>query len=503
MKIGKLYADLPELKQRVPPDNAKMKPSGGATAGQQTTQAMMTLLAQLLKPVSRLAEAILIAGGRPVLVGGAVRDHLLGLTPKDFDIEVYGLPAKALTAVLERVAKVHTVGKSFGVLKAKIDGMDIDVSLPRRERKVGQGHRGFEVDHDHGMTFAEAASRRDFTINAIGMDLGTGELLDPWGGVADLRSSLIRHVSDAFDEDPLRVLRACQFAARFGFAIAAETLEKCRSLQDELITLSTERIWEELKKLLLKSEKPSIGILAMEATGALALFPELAQLRGAHHNPEFHPEGDVWSHNLLVLDACATMCNEGKLDASETLKLMLAALCHDLGKPSTATLVDGVWHNPGHEFAGDAPTRALLARMGCPPSMVEPIATLVREHGQALLLWRQHLTQPVTDGTLRRLALRVPIVPLCRLVRADFRGRAAADASGPCLMVDWLLQRAASLDLLEKQPSPLLRGRDLQTLGLKPGPVMGEVLNAAFAAQLDGEFADLPGAIAWARSRIY
>ncbi len=462
----------------------------------------MTLLARLPKPVSRLAEAILIAGGQPVLVGGAVRDHLLGLTPKDFDIEVYGLPAKALATVLERVAKVHTVGKSFGVLKAKVDGMDIDVSLPRRERKIGQGHRGFEVDHDHDMTFAEAASRRDFTINAMGMDLGTGELLDPWGGVADLRSGLIRHVSDAFDEDPLRVLRACQFAARFGFAIAAETLEKCRSLQDELITLSTERIWEELKKLLLKSEKPSIGILAMEATGALALFPELAQLRGAQHNPALHPEGDVWSHKLLILDACSAICRQEKLDGNEMLKLMLAALCHDLGKPATAALVDGVWRNPRHESEGDAPTRTLLEKMGCPPSMIEPIATLVREHGQALLLWRQHLTQPVPDGSIRRLALRVPIVPLCRLVRSVFRGRTADDASGPCLIVDWLLERAAGLDLLEKQPSPLLRGRDLQSLGLKSGPVMGSLLKAAFEAQLDGEFADLPGAIAWARSRL-
>ncbi len=459
----------------------------------------MTLIAQLPKPVSRLACAILAAGGRPVLVGGAVRDHLLGIVPKDFDIESYGLPVKALMTAIESVAKVHGVGKSFGVLKAKIDGMEIDVSLPRRERKVGQGHRGFEVDHDHGMSFAEAALRRDFTINAIGMDLGTGELLDHWVGCADLQAGIIRHVSNAFDEDPLRVLRACQFAARFGFSIAGDTLAKCRSLQAELFTLSTERIWEEFKKLLLKSQQPSVGLLAMEATGALALFPELAKLRGATHNPAAHPEGDVWTHNNLVLDACAAICKEGKLTDNETLELMLAALCHDLGKPATATLIDGVWRNPGHEFAGDVPTRALLAKMGCPPSMVERISKLVREHGQPLQLWRQNLSQAVTDGTIRRLALRVPILPLCRLALADFRGRTAAEALGPCPMVDWLQERAAGLGVVEKPPNPILRGRDLQSLGLKSGPELGVLLKAAFEAQLDGEFNDLPGAIAWAR----
>jgi tRNA nucleotidyltransferase (CCA-adding enzyme) len=462
----------------------------------------MKLLAQLPPPAHQLADAIIAAGGRAVLVGGAVRDHLLGIIPKDFDIEAYGLHANELTVALECVAKVHTVGKSFGVHKTKIGGMDIDVSLPRSERKVGQGHRGFEVDHDPGMSFAKAASRRDFTINAIGMDLGSGELLDPWGGVSDLDAHIIRHVSDAFDEDPLRVLRACQFAARFGFAIAKETVDKCRSLQGELATLSTERIWEEFKKLLLKSRKPSIGILAMESTGALVLFPELAQLRGGHQNPASHPEGDVWTHNNLVLDACAAICREAKLNDNLTLVLMLAALCHDLGKPLTATLIDGVWRNPGHELVGDAPTRALLGRIGCPTSMVERIVELVREHGQPCRLWRQNLTQPVTDGTIRRLALRVPIIPLSRLVLADFRGRASAEVLGPCFMVDWLLERAASLDVMENPPRPILHGRDLQFFGMKSGPAMGALLKEAFEAQLDGEFSDLPSAIAWAQSRL-
>jgi tRNA nucleotidyltransferase (CCA-adding enzyme) len=462
----------------------------------------MNLPASLPPPAITLAEVIIAAGGQAVLVGGAVRDALLGRTPKDIDIEAYGLPVDALQAILQQVAKVHAVGKSFGVLKTRIGGMDIDVSLPRRERKVGQGHRGFAVDYDPFMPFAEAASRRDFTINAIGVDFGSGEILDPWDGRRDLETGVIRHVSDAFDEDPLRVLRACQFSARFGFPIAPETLKKCRALQGELATLSTERIWEEFKKLLLKSPDPALGLEALESTGALVLFPELAALRGAPHKASFHPEGDVWTHTLLVVDACAQICRADNLPEHDALPLLLAALCHDLGKPATAILIDGVWRNPGHERAGAVPSRSLLARMGCPLSLTERIVALVLEHDRPYRLQLQDRAEPVADGVIRRLALRVPILSLCRLALADFRGRAAADATGPCAAAEWLLGRASALGVLRQAPQPLLQGRDAQGLGVTPGPAMGELLKAAFEAQLDGAFADLPGAIAWAQARF-
>jgi len=461
-----------------------------------------SLSAQLPDSALRIAEAIIAAGGRAVVVGGAVRDHLLGLMPKDIDIESYGLDVDRLCVALDRVAKVHAVGKSFGVLKARVDGLEIDVSLPRRERKSGFGHRGFDIDHDPAMSFAEAASRRDLTINAMGVDLGSGELLDPWGGAEDLRKGVIRHVSDAFDEDPLRVLRVCQFAARYGFVIAGSTLAKCRSLQAELSTLSTERIFEEFKKLLLKSPAPSLGVLALEATGALSLFPELAALRGAQHNPAFHPEGDVWTHNNLALDACARLCRREGLAEKDALLLLLAALCHDLGKPLTARLIDGVWRNPGHEQVGEVPARSLLGRLGCPPSLIERIVPLVREHDRPYRLWLQNQTDPVADGVIRRLALRVPILALCRLAEADFQGRTAPEAQGPCVAEEWLRTRAIGLGVLEKAPKPLLQGRDVQAMGVKPGPAMGALLKEAFEAQLDGLFFDLPGARQWMGQRL-
>ena len=459
-----------------------------------------TLLPQAVR---RITESIISAGGRPVLVGGAVRDYLIKLDPKDFDIEVYGLKASELIIALERVAKVYAVGKSFGVLKVSIDGMDIDVSLPRSEKKAGTGHRGFIIDYDHTMSFSDAAKRRDFTINAMGIDLRTGDILDPWGGLIDLDSGCIRHVSDSFDEDPLRPLRACQFAARFGFAIAEETLVKCRSLQVEMPDLSKERIWEEIKKLLLKSQNPSVGIKAMESTGVLILFPELERLRGVFHNPISHPEGDVWTHNNLVSDSCAAICRKLKLNDDEALVLLLSALCHDLGKPETAILVDGVWKNPEHEKAGVVPSQTLLTRLGCPINLIQRVIPLVREHGQPLHLWRQNQIQPVADGIIRRLALRVPIQTLCQLALADFRGRITPEAGGACPMVEWLLDRAASLGVLYNKPMPILLGRHLQDMGVKPGPHMGQILNDAFQAQLDGDFSTLAGAIAWIQSHSF
>ena len=438
------------------------------------------LPARLPVPALQVAEAIILAGGRAVVVGGAVRDHLLGFAPKDIDIEVYGLDVERLTAALERVAKIHVVGKSFGVLKAKIGGMEIDVSLPRREKKAGTGHRGFLVDHDPAMSFTEAASRRDFTINAMGVDLGSCELLDPWGGAADLKAGIIRHVSDAFDEDPLRVLRACQFSARYGFAIAPETVAKCRSLQEELATLSTERIWEEFKKLLLKSQTPSVGMAALEATGALALFPELTALCE-------YPER--WLHNNQVLDACAKICRDDKLEDKDALTLLLAALCRRLVGPTKIA-------------SDDLPSRALLARMGCPQSWVEGILALVREQAQPFMLWDENRSQPIADGTIRRLALRAPILPLCRLALAEFRASGMDNAAQPCQPVDWLLERASALGVMAHPPQPILQGRDLHALGIKPGPSMGVLLKAAFGAQLDGAFGDLAGALAWAQARI-
>jgi tRNA nucleotidyltransferase (CCA-adding enzyme) len=453
----------------------------------------------------RLGDALVSAGARPVLVGGSVRDHLLGIKSKDIDLEVYGLPLADVERVCSDVGAVHAVGKSFGVLKVRVEAGDedetFDVALPRRESKVGQGHRGFVVDTDPDMPFAEAAARRDFTLNALGWDYGKRALLDAHGGVADLRAGVLRHVSEAFDEDPLRVLRACQFAARFGLSIAAPTIARCRHLQDELFTLPKERLWEEMKKLLVRAPWPSIGLCALDATGALALFPELAALQGCQQEAEWHPEGDVWVHNLMVVDEAARLCREQGLDDEETLRITLGALCHDFGKPATTVFERDRWRSPGHEAAGETPTRAFLERLGAPGAIVEDVVPLVRDHLKPFQLYADR--DRVSDGALRRLALRVPLERLARVATADHFGRTTADAlarEDPAS--PWLLAQADRLRLADAAPTPLLLGRHLIDLGVKPGPHMGPLLKEAFDAQLDGVFTDVDDGLAWLRARL-
>jgi tRNA nucleotidyltransferase (CCA-adding enzyme) len=465
----------------------------------------------LSAPLAHLVNVIVTAGGRPIAVGGAIRDSLLGHTPKDVDVEVYGLPLEALEAALGAAGfAVHAVGRSFGVLKVDVvvatDAGDerevIDVALPRSESKVGRGHKGFVVHSDPFMAFDTAAARRDFTINAIGVDLQTGEVLDPWGGVADLERGVLRHVSDAFDEDPLRVLRAAQFAARFAFVVDDDTVDRCRSLQGELSTLAPERIGEELKKLLLKGVWPSMGLQVLRSVGVVeALFPELKALMGCPQEPEWHPEGDVWVHTLMVVDEAARQARVDGLSAREHLLTVLAALCHDFGKPATTELSDGRIRSRDHESQGEGPTRTFCARLGIAADDVELVVGLVRDHLKPFMLWKERDT--ISDAAIRRLALRVPVPLLCRVATADHFGRTTPDAlrredpAGP-----WLMQKARDLAVADTAPKPILQGRDLQACGLSPGKAFGVLLKDAFEAQLEGAFADHTGALAWLRNRI-
>jgi tRNA nucleotidyltransferase (CCA-adding enzyme) len=458
-------------------------------------------------PLLRLRDVIVAAGGRAIAVGGCVRDGLLGHPAKDVDVEVYGLPLVQLEQALAAAGLVvHAVGRSFGVLKVDVavDGARevIDVALPRTESKVGRGHRGFVVESDPFLPFPAAAARRDFTVNAMGVDLQTGELLDPWGGVADLEQGVLRHVSPAFDEDPLRVLRGAQFCARFGLQPADETVARCRALQGELPTLAVERVGEELKKLLVKGVWPSLGLQMLRATGALdALFPELVALIGCPQEPEWHPEGDVWVHTLMVTDEAARLVRVDGCDERDTLLTVLAALCHDLGKPPTTTIEDGRIRSRDHESQGEAPTRAFCARLGITADDVDVVVALVKDHLTPFMLWRERDT--LGDAAIRRLALRVPLPLLVRVASADFFGRTTPEAlrrddpAGP-----WLLDKARALAVADAAPKPILLGRDLQALGLAPGKQFGALLKEAFEAQLEGAFADHDGAVAWLKTRM-
>jgi tRNA nucleotidyltransferase (CCA-adding enzyme) len=278
-----------------------------------------------------IARRVDDAGGRALIVGGWVRDRLMGRSCKDLDLEVYGLPADRLKSVLAEFGSVNTVGESFTVYKVA----DVDVALPRRESRTGRGHRAFEVTGDPDLSLVDAARRRDFTINAIAWDPLTEEYIDPFNGRADIATKVLRAVDlRTFGDDSLRVLRAVQFAARFEFALENATHELCRRIA--LDDLPSERIWGEMEKLLLQAARPSIGLgLALDLGIIERLFPEVHALVGCEQEPEWHPEGDVWIHTLLVIDQARTRIDD--LDRARQVVVMVGAVCHDLGPPRSST----------------------------------------------------------------------------------------------------------------------------------------------------------------------
>ena len=446
-------------------------------------------------PALALARAIGEAGGRALVVGGWVRDWLSGIESNDVDLEAYGLESAALRRVLERFGRVDAVGEAFTVYKVA----GIDVSLPRRESKTGRGHRAFEVHGDPHMSPHKAARRRDFTINAIMLDPLTGELLDPFGGQADLQARLLRMVDAAtFPDDSLRVLRALQFAARFDLEMEPATKAACRAIA--LDDLPSERVLGEVEKLLLQARRPSIGFALGLELGALhALMPEMAALVGCPQEPEWHPEGDVWVHTLLVLDEARRAIDD--LDRARGLTIMLGAVCHDFGKPATTAFIDGRIRSPNHEPEGIAPTIALLDRLN-----VHTIDGFdVRHHVVGLTayhlapgMWRKS-SSPVSDGAFRRLAQKVDLELLARLARADCQGRTGAF---DCSAMDWFLERARALGVEHRPPVPILMGRHLLAMGLQPGPGVGRILKAVYEQQLDGAVTTLDEALAAARTAL-
>ena len=452
---------------------------------------------QLSIELTKLANAIHQQGGQPILVGGSVRDYLLGqIIPKDLDLEVYHLEANELEMVLSQFGKVLRVGKSFGVLKLITEHAEYDVSLPRRESKTGKGHKGFLVNADPRMTFEEASARRDFTINSIGFDPIHQLWLDPHHGQEDLKKGILRHVGSAFAEDPLRVLRGAQFAARLNFQLAPETLELCQTL--DLNELSRERLLGEFAKLLLRAERPSIGLEILRQTKALRFFPELEALIDVPQDPTWHPEGCVWTHTLMVVDEAAKLrVGEEKND----LVLMFGALCHDFGKPETTIWKDGHWRSPAHDVLGMQPTEKFLRRLTDEASLIEKVTVLVREHLRPSMLYNDR--EKVTPGAIRRLALRVSIPELLLVAEADHFGRTTDDALRREFPAkQWLLDQASKLDVRDEKPKPFLKGRHLLQLGMRPGPQMGKVLKEAFGLQLDRAILSLEEAKAWASQRL-
>jgi tRNA nucleotidyltransferase (CCA-adding enzyme) len=452
-------------------------------------------MSQFPEKVINLAQAVRAEGGRALLVGGCVRDLLMGQRPKDWDVEVYGIEPNKLRRLLNQIGPVNVVGEAFTVYKL---GTDLDVSLPRRERKSGRGHRAFVIEGDPSMTIEDAARRRDFTINAIMEDPLTSEIIDPFRGRQDISDRNQRADSvETFAEDSLRVLRAAQFAARFEFRVQPDTVELCRSI--DLSDLPAERIWGEMEKLLLRARRPSIGLGWLHALKAIdQLFPELKVLIEVPQDPEWHPEGDVFVHTRLVIDRARELIDD--LIYAKQVTVMLAALAHDFGKPATTEFIDGRLRSRGHEEAGIAPAASFLDRLNVHTldgyDVRAQVIALVRDHLKPGEFFKKR--DEVGDGAFRRLARKCELDLLYRVAKADSLGRNAdwvpREKWFSSEAQEWFIARARELEVDQQPPAPILLGRHLLEMGLQPGPRMGEITKAVYEMQLDGKVCSLDDA---------
>ena len=431
-----------------------------------------------------IARLVRERGGRALVVGGFVRDRLLGRESPDLDIEVFGIPQDTLPGLLGQLGRVEPVGQAFPVYKLGA----IDVALPRRESKSGRGHKGFIVTGDPFMTIDEAARRRDFTINAISWDPLTDEYVDPVGGRQDLQRRILRVVDRAtFADDSLRVLRGLQLAARYELVADGTTIEICRGIA--LDDLPAERIWGECEKLLLQAARPSIGFtLAREVGVTIKLLPEMHALIDCPQEPEWHPEGDCWIHTLMVIDEARQ--RNGDLDRPRLAAVMLGAVTHDFGKPLTTAIIDGRIRSLGHEDAGVEPATRLLDRFNVHSLDNYDVRTqvlgMVAHHLKPGAFYK--VRDEIGDGAFRRLAQKVDLELLARLARADCKGRTG---NFDCTAMDWFVSKARALGVEHRPPPPLLMGRHLLALGVAPGPRMGEILSAVYELQLDGRVTTL------------
>ena len=428
-------------------------------------------------------------GAKPILVGGCVRDFLLDIPCKDYDIELFDIKSlETAEKHLKKFGNVKEVGKSFGVLILSVDGYDFDFALARTEKKVDTGHKGFEVTTNPSLSYEKASLRRDFTINSIGYDYFKEKFLDPHGGIEDLKKGILKHINDeTFVEDPLRVYRAVQFCARFNLKLDNSTFNLCEKMvkKNMLAELPKERVFEEFKKLFLKSDKPSIGFKLLKNLSILKYFPELKALVGCIQDKEYHPEGDVWVHTLMTLDEMAKVLKEQKTDDEyRSLYLFYALLCHDFGKPFCTKEIKGRITSHKHEALGVEPTISFLTKLTNDKKFVEKVIPLVKNHLAPFQLYKANSS----TKAVKRLSLKCNIEDLCLVCLADCKGRTIPDKNKCDEAIKWVLEKARELNISNEGLKPLVLGRDLIALGMKPSPLFKEILDYALDLQIEENF---------------
>lgn len=432
--------------------------------------------------VRAVLNALVANDAVPFLVGGFVRDTVLGLKPKDFDIEVFNIAPHRFVTTIEQFGQVKLVGESFGVFKLRLpDGSELDLSLPRKDNKRGAGHRGFDVEVDPFMPIEQAVMRRDFTMNAMLMNPFTGHIIDPANGRQDIRDGLLRATSPAFAEDPLRVLRGMQFAARFGMRCEFRTMRMAEKLKDEFHTIATERVWGEWEKFFRQGKHPELGLKFLRDTRWLEFFPEVENLIGTIQDPDWHPEGDVWTHTGMVMAEMVRIADRDNLEGDERTIAMAAALVHDFGKPLVTEFSNGHVRSPGHDREGVKVAGDFFKRIGAPEKIALPAIVLTDEH-------MAHIGVTPNPRIVRRLANRLAphsnVVMWERVVEADASGRRPLPPARPA---EAWVEIAKDVQADKGTPKPIIGGAMLIARGFKPGPKFRPILDAAFNAQLDGD----------------
>lgn len=434
-----------------------------------TTLAGETYTPELPGRLLHIVHDIREAGGRAFLVGGWVRDALLGRDCRDYDIEVYDIGQEELVPILKKYGRTNLVGKAFGVIHLAMKGESLDFSFPRTESKVGYGHRGFVVHTDEKLSFKEAALRRDFTINAMGMELPDLTLCDPYGGIDDLKAHVLRHVGPAFVEDSLRILRGVQFASRFECTLAPETVDLCRTLS--LADLSVERLFEEFKKWLLKPGKPSMGLKAFLDIGLDGYFPEIVPFAGSW---------DVLGcllDNMAGIRESVLQENPSALDGDACAEWAFAAL---LSGNALACVAPESVKSVAEKF---------LMRITNEVHLLKKVPEILACYG------RLDFENVPPAPELRRLSVRLGgLKLLCLLVQATPEIMLKKNGFASALAT-----AAREIGVYDDAPQPYLTGKMLMDMGVKPGKEMGVIIKRSFELQLDGEIKNISDALAWVK----
>ena len=421
-----------------------------------------------------IAREVAKLGGRTYYVGGFVRDRVLGIENKDVDIEVHGIEAPRLEKILDTLGERTQMGASFGVYGLK--HLNLDIAMPRKEEATGRGHRDFAVFTDPYLGTEKAARRRDFTMNALMEDVLTGEVIDHFGGLEDLKNGILRHVDDqSFPEDPLRVLRCAQFAARFEFSVAPETITLCKQM--DLSVLPRERVIGELDKALLKAKRPSVFFEVLREMDQLeSWFPEVEALIGVPQDPNHHPEGDVWNHTMEVLDAAAGM----REDAKEPRNLLLAALCHDFGKPQTTTIdEEGHIRALRHETAGAPLAETFVKRLTGEERVRKYVTNMVAQHMRPNVIAEGTPKLKTTNHLFDDSVCPEDLILLCKADRMGQRKEEGYERVET-------LRRDRLKIYRETMAKHYVAGKDLVEAGFRPGPEFSEALRFAHKLRLAG-----------------